>query len=72
MLAILFPHMYEDVEYLLPDQADSEDAELRLALDESSHGRSSTQGANGFGGGSGSGDAHFVNGNAVAGPSRLR
>jgi len=66
MLAILFPHMYEDVEYLLPTSSlapisvtpDTQDVEMRdvfEAADPASPRR-----------------VAGLEGNAVAGPSRLR
>jgi E3 ubiquitin-protein ligase SHPRH len=52
MLAILFPHMFEDLEYLLPEDEMQVDGPNLQLLQGSSGGH--------------------VNGNAVAGPSRLR
>ncbi|KAF9447638.1 hypothetical protein P691DRAFT_671107 [Macrolepiota fuliginosa MF-IS2] len=67
MLAILFPHMYEDVEYLLPDEAQVNETN-DVVMGSSEH--------------TGSGSGSQINGtqrtgrpkqnNAVAGPSRLR
>lgn len=62
MLAVLFPHMYEDVEYLIPQEelGESEDVEMADGTVSSSSGvpSNSRRPAN-------------VQGNAVAGPSRL-
>lgn len=57
MLAILFPHMYEDVEYLLP----SEDIEM-------TNGEVHEQAANDDGIGRA---PRNLESNAIAGPSRL-
>ncbi len=59
MLAIFFPHMFEDVEYLLPPE------EMGT---QPSEGDGRTVYQQGQGGATGSG----VQENAVAGPSRLR
>ena len=58
MLAILFPHMYEDIEYLIPteelhQQQDSANGQSQDSTSQQSAGR-------------------VVQVNAVAGPSRLR
>lgn len=67
MLAILFPHMYEDVEYLIPDEAKMNSTN-DIVVGPSDH--------------TGNGFNPQVNGvqstvrprqeNAIAGPSRLR
>lgn len=58
MLAILFPHLYEDLEYLLPpDNSGSQDPGAPRVSDTSSTGASSRQ--------------TVVQENAVAGPSGL-
>ncbi|TRM58251.1 SNF2 family N-terminal domain-containing protein [Schizophyllum amplum] len=62
MLAILFPHMFEDLEYLLPEEAMG-------SVHETMEGE---QEARGLPGGSGSGGSGTQQVNAVAGPSRLR
>ncbi|TRM60097.1 hypothetical protein BD626DRAFT_572197 [Schizophyllum amplum] len=62
MLAILFPHMFEDLEYLLPEEA-------MASVHETMEGE---QEARGLPGGSGSGGSGTQQVNAVAGPSRLR
>lgn len=58
MLAILFPHLFEDIEFLLPNGGDSMDVELGLP-DFSQESQVST----------GPGCSAHVN--AEAGPSRL-
>jgi E3 ubiquitin-protein ligase SHPRH len=60
MLAILFPHMYEDVEYLIPDATTTNGTNVSMGPDaegQSSETRSSVRPRQE---------------NAVAGPSRLR
>lgn len=59
MLAILFPHMYEDVEYLLP----AEDVEM-------SNGE--IQGSETGGNSDFERTSRSTESNAIAGPSRLR
>lgn len=66
MLAILFPHMFEDVEYLLPTSSlapitvasDAQDVEMRDVFEGANHEASRRVAG--------------LEGNAVAGPSRLR
>jgi len=61
MLSILFPHMYEDIEYLLPSEdSDSVIADISSVMNvgESSQGAWTPNGR-----------GHNIN--AVAGPSRL-
>lgn len=59
MLAILFPHMYEDVEYLLPP----EDIEMN---------NGDIQGLEIGGNGDFERTSRGMESNAIAGPSRLR
>lgn len=58
MLAILFPHLYEDLEYLIPpEDGGSQDTGASRELDSSGMGASSRQ--------------TVVHENAIAGPSGL-
>jgi E3 ubiquitin-protein ligase SHPRH len=61
MLAILFPHMFEEVEYLLPTASvapDTQDVEMRDVFEGANHEAPRRVAGS--------------EGNAVAGPSRLR
>ncbi|KAJ3901958.1 SNF2 family N-terminal domain-containing protein [Lentinula edodes] len=68
MLAVLFPHMFEDLEYLLPpEDSDIVMSDVTNTFPDAHSAVSETSGA-----GKGKGKTRAVRENAVAGPSRLR